>query len=69
MYLRSQRAALHDLPFRVFAPLDLRSVRQVEGLLALVEVDEVHHAQVAQLVHHVPGVVLGNRDLVQLHVF
>lgn len=60
--------ALHNPALGLLTALDLVGVGKVEGLLALVQVDEVRHIEGAQLVHNVPAVVLRHGQLVQSHV-
>lgn len=51
-----------------FASFDLICVRQIEGLLSLVQIDEVSHVEPSQGVHYVPGIVFCKSQLVQGHV-
>ena len=59
---------LQETPFCLLAASDLVAVRQVEGLLSFVQVDKMCNIQVPQGVHHVPSIVLGDRDLKQVHI-
>ena len=52
---------------RVFARLDLRCVRQVVRRLFSVQINEVSQANVPELAHDALRVILGHRELVQIH--
>jgi hypothetical protein len=56
-----------ELPLGVFARFDLLGVGQIVGRLVLVQVDKVAEADVTELVHDVPGVILGHSELVESH--
>jgi len=47
-----------ELPFTFLALLDLLGVGQVEGLVLFVEIYELSLADVSEVIHYVPGVVL-----------